>query len=258
MAINALSQFHSHRPPIVLDVDRESRVPLHEQLCLQFRAAIHTGRLDPSAPLPPEPELAADLGVSRFTLRQALGQLVREGLLKRQRGRGTFVVEPPDGEAGAGRVGQHLGQSADVEIVQVGLAYPAAGVAATLGITPTDVVVEIVQRRLVDGQVVAVEQITFDALLLPIAGLVELDGADLYDLLERHGGVALTGARETVRAISLDAETACLLAAEPGSAALDVERQTVAEGRIVELRRTIFPAATGAIELQLSRPNLNG
>src|SRR4051812_37515822 len=114
MAINALSQLHPQRSPIALDVDRESRVPLYEQLCLQLRQAIQEGHLDSSEPLPPEPELAAGLGVSRFTLRQALGQLVREGLLRRQRGRGTFVVEPSD-EAGAGRAGQHLGLTADIE-----------------------------------------------------------------------------------------------------------------------------------------------
>ena len=216
-----------------------------------------TGRLDPSAPLPPEPELAADLGVSRFTLRQALGQLVREGLLKRQRGRGTFVVEPPDGEAGAGRVGQHLGRLLTSRSCRSG-SPPVGGVAATLGITPTDVVVEIVQPRLVDGQVVAVEQITFDALLLPIAGLVELDGADLYDLLERHGGVALTGARETVRAIrSMPRRPACSLLS-PARRPWTWSARPSLRGASSSYAGRSSRWATGAIELRLSRPNLNG
>src|SRR3954464_12570387 len=43
MAINALAQIHPQRPSIVLDVDRESRVPLYEQLRLQLRQAIFEG-----------------------------------------------------------------------------------------------------------------------------------------------------------------------------------------------------------------------
>ena len=48
MAINALTQLPQERLTFALDVDRESRVPLYEQLHRQFRQAIQDGRLDPS------------------------------------------------------------------------------------------------------------------------------------------------------------------------------------------------------------------
>lgn len=44
--------------------------------------------------LPPEPELCAHYGVSRITLRRAVEDLINNGLLIRQQGRGTFVTEP--------------------------------------------------------------------------------------------------------------------------------------------------------------------
>ena len=44
--------------------------------------------------IPSERQLSADLGVSRLTVRAALDDLVREGMLVRRRGSGTFVSEP--------------------------------------------------------------------------------------------------------------------------------------------------------------------
>src|SRR5680860_905270 len=58
-------------------------------------ARIGGGRLLPDDKLPPEEDLAAALGVSRMTLRQALGSIEAKGLLERRRGRagGNFIRE---------------------------------------------------------------------------------------------------------------------------------------------------------------------
>ena len=52
------------------------------------------GGLEVGAAIPPERRLAAQLGVSRPTLRAAIEELVREGLLLRRHGSGTYVAEP--------------------------------------------------------------------------------------------------------------------------------------------------------------------
>src|SRR5205809_5358983 len=59
----------------------------------ELAARIEGGRLQAGARLPSEPELAAELGVSRATLREALRSLETEGLLRRMWGSGTFVAE---------------------------------------------------------------------------------------------------------------------------------------------------------------------
>lgn len=61
----------------------------------QLRAAIHRGDLAAGAQLPPERELATQLGVSRITLRESLRILIEEGYLEARRGSrgGTFVTE---------------------------------------------------------------------------------------------------------------------------------------------------------------------
>ena len=68
---------------------------LYRQLAQQLRLDLDGGRF--AGRLPPEPALARELNVSRGTLRQALGLLVRQGVLHTIPGRGTFVGAEPRG-----------------------------------------------------------------------------------------------------------------------------------------------------------------
>ena len=74
---------------------RDSHVAMHRQLAQQLRQAIAGGGYRPGDRLPTEPELATRHAVSRITARQAVMQLVREGLVVRRQGKGSFVAEPP-------------------------------------------------------------------------------------------------------------------------------------------------------------------
>src|SRR5205807_5779122 len=82
---------------LAAQVQSRSGMPLHSQLETTLRRLIESGQISAGAVLPGELELAAQLGVSRHTVRHALGVLTNEGLLRRERGRGTTVVsaQPP-------------------------------------------------------------------------------------------------------------------------------------------------------------------
>src|SRR5258706_8106316 len=75
---------------------KPGRGPAHAQIEAALEHAIERGQLTPGDRLPAERVLAQRFGVSRMTLRQALGELERHGLLKRSKGRygGTFIAEP--------------------------------------------------------------------------------------------------------------------------------------------------------------------
>lgn len=75
-------------------LERSNPLPLYYQLKEVLKQQIHAGHLAPHTAIPSEPELVAQYHVSRATVRQALTELVHEGLLYRQHGRGTFVCEP--------------------------------------------------------------------------------------------------------------------------------------------------------------------
>jgi len=72
-------------------LDRQSVVPLYYQIQQGLSEQIRSGELKPGALMPSEQEIAARLGVSRMTARQALKSLCSRGLAFSQRGRGTFV-----------------------------------------------------------------------------------------------------------------------------------------------------------------------
>ena len=69
----------------------ESR-PKYQQVRDHFHAEIRTGRLAPGQSLPTESELMESLGLSRYTIRQAMAELESDGIISRTPGRGTFVT----------------------------------------------------------------------------------------------------------------------------------------------------------------------
>lgn len=74
-----------------MSLGRDPATPLHRRLCSELRDAVLTGRLAPGARLPASREMARDLGVSRNTVLDAVGQLVAEGYLEGRPRSGTFV-----------------------------------------------------------------------------------------------------------------------------------------------------------------------
>jgi DNA-binding GntR family transcriptional regulator len=81
-------QSSSESSPYVLDPD--SAAPLYHQIRESLRGAIEDSLLESGQMLPSERELTLTYGVNRLTLRQAMGELVHEGLLRREHGVGTW------------------------------------------------------------------------------------------------------------------------------------------------------------------------
>jgi GntR family transcriptional regulator len=74
-----------------MQITRHNITPLYAQIADELRKQIHLGSYEPSGLLPSEASLGAQFEVSRVTVRLAIGQLVQQGLVERQRGKGTFV-----------------------------------------------------------------------------------------------------------------------------------------------------------------------
>jgi GntR family transcriptional regulator len=80
--------------PAVVELQRDSRVAMYRQIAHHLRDSIASGKYGPGDKIPTEPELSECYGVSRITARQAVEHLVREGLVARKQGKGTFVLGP--------------------------------------------------------------------------------------------------------------------------------------------------------------------
>jgi GntR family transcriptional regulator len=233
-------------PVFEMEFERGSG-PLHVAIGEQIAAAIASGQLVPGTRLPPERHLAESLGVSRMTVRQALGALERDGLLRRVVGRagGTFVREPdaepqPAGTAGLSAQLRRHGLAAGAELISAEVESARKRTAAALGIERNESVVVIVRLRLAGGKPLAVERSSLPVRLFPDIEDMDLGGS-LYDLMDEGFGrrpVRAVEHLETAEARPSDART---LGLRRGAPILLVERIAYsADGTAVEFARDRF------------------
>lgn len=105
-------------------------VPLYHQIALTLRARAEAGGLGPNGSLATEQQLCAEFGVSRTTIRQALGLLKQDGLLQSRRGVGTRLMPhtPPRRLTGAAGDPLHAGLGTTVQVISIEPVEPPAEV----------------------------------------------------------------------------------------------------------------------------------
>ncbi|MET8273400.1 MULTISPECIES: GntR family transcriptional regulator [unclassified Streptomyces] len=237
-----------------LGVDRSSPVPLYYQLSQQLEAAIEQGRLAPGSLLGNEIELAARLGLSRPTVRQAIQALVDKGLMVRRRGVGTQVVHSQvkrplelsslydDLEA--------AGQRPATRVLGNRIEPATARIAAALGV-PEGTDVHLVERlRSAHDEPMALLRNHVPAGLVDL-GTERLEATGLYRIM-RAAGITLHSARQSVGARLATAEEAAQLAEPEGAPLLTMERTTYDDtGRAVEFASHVYRASRYAFDFQL-------
>lgn len=205
---------------------RGGPLPLHYQLVEAFREAIREGRLQPGDRLPSEPELVARLGISRATVRQAMAELLAEGLIYRYQGRGTFVAprkfeHPLQRLVSFSEDIRSRGMKPSSRILFFGHIPTDSEVAAYLKIPPGKTVLRIYRLRLADDQPVGLHDSYLSYLHLTAQ---ELESAgSLYALLESKG-IVLAEAEETIEAVAANPEQGRFLNLPRGAPLLLVSR----------------------------------
>jgi GntR family transcriptional regulator len=219
---------------------KPGRGPAHTQIETALETAIERGRLSPGDRLPAERQLAERYGVSRMTLRQALGALEQRGRLVRSKGRygGTFVAEPKvelTGTAGLSAQLRGLGIAAGARVLSA-VERAAEPAEAELG----EHVYAIERVRLADGEPVALERGAYPADAFP--GLLDgaLDGS-LYDLIRaRYDDVPVRAVERLEPGVATPDEAEAL-GIEAGAPVMHVQRTAYsATGRAVEHSRDVF------------------
>ena len=177
----------------------ESASPLYRQLMQRLRGDIAAGVYPTHSRIPSETELCQAYGVSRVTVRKALAELTREGLLRRMQGKGTFVCAPRITQSlrdvnSFHEACQVMGQTPGTRLISAQILPAEADAAAALQLPQGAECVEIVRLRTADGQPVMLETNRFP---MSCAWLLKekLDGS-LYRLLEARGVVPTRGIHE--------------------------------------------------------------
>ncbi|MGX6446577.1 GntR family transcriptional regulator [Patulibacter sp. S7RM1-6] len=227
-------------------IDRASPVPFYFQLKSAIEREIADGRWPPGERIPPEMQMCEHFEVSRTTVRQALTELTREGLLVRERGSGTFVAEPARRDGGwelqlaqgfwdEARRGDHVVVSKVLERV----VEPLDGDAARdLGVAPGTPGVRLERLRWVDGALTMHVVSHLRAELADAVLAADLEQGSLYAALAERAGVAVGGGWRDVEAVAADARRAELLEVPAGTPLLRVDSVSLdGDGRPFERYR---------------------
>ena len=238
--------------------------PAHASIEEGLAEAISAGELTPGERLPSERELAGRLGVSRMTLRQALGSLERRGLMVRRVGRrgGTFVAEPKierDLTALAGLTAQlrRQGHRAGARVISAEEGPAGIRTARALGVDPGGTVYRVTRLRLSDDEPLALERSMFPASLFPGLLAEPLDGS-LYELLADRYGHDPVRATESLEPVVATADVAKVLGVKAGAPLLLVERTAFdVAGAPVEYARDLFRGdrTTVVVESRIPAPS---
>lgn len=235
-------------------LDRSSPVPLYFQVAEHFEQAILSGEIAPGERIANEIALAADLGLSRPTMRQAIQVLVDKGMLVRKRGVGTQVVR--------GKIRRSVELTSLFDDLSAAGQKPRTEVVA-VGKVPAD---EDVSRELqldVGEDVWSLERIRYVG-VQPLALMHNFIPVDVVDLeavdLEENGlyahlracGILMRVARQRIGARSATADEASLLDEKKGAPLLTMQRTAYDNaGRAVEYGKHAYRPDLYAFELTL-------
>jgi GntR family transcriptional regulator len=238
-------------------MSRTVPLPLYYRIKQDLLAAIEAGQLQPGARMPSERELTERYGVSRMTVRHAIGHLEQEGLVRRVQGKGSFVAPPKVEQTLVGLTSfteemKRRGLTPSSQVLGIEL-IKSERVAEQLYL-PAEAPLYAVERlRLAGGEPMEHERLYLPARLVP--GLPERDlTGSLYELLRRQYGIRLQKALQTLEAVLADEAEAALLAVPVGSPLLAITRVAYAtNGEAVEYSRALYRGDRYKFTVSLSR-----
>jgi len=210
-------------------ISRTADTPLWMQVKRALTDLIRESGLPENHRLPSETELCHHFGVSRTVVREALAQLVNEGIIYRHQGKGAFVQGRREEQ---NFVGSTVGFSGELEekrravtrlVLRQELMLPTPRMQRFLQIGPNEPVVAVDRVMSVEGIPRAIVRWAMLERVVPGLDSLAMQNRSLYDTLSRQYGINLVRAERWIEAVSLSKTDAKLLAVPEGKAALCVE-----------------------------------
>lgn len=213
-------------------IERDARLPYYEQLKQLILREIAQNGLEPGHLLPSETEMCARYGVSRTVVRQAVGELVTEGVLQRMRGKGTFVAKPKLSEqfmestVGFFEDMTSHGHSVSSSVLSIDRIEVAGRIRELMGADAGAHCIEVVRQRAVNDEVVAFTKSYVnrdDSELLEFLRAADLSKTSLYRILEDDFGLRIHAGHRSIEATAASGMMTRLLEVSPGDPLLYIE-----------------------------------
>ena len=240
-------------------VDPDAKVPLYHQIFVILRNQIFSGQVERGALLPGEQEIAAEFAVSRITAKRALDELAVAGLVVRERGRGTRVVQSPPPPSVTTSVEGWLdnislmGLATEARVLEFGYLPAGTEVAAALELAPRTSVQRSVRVRTLDGETLSYLVTHVPEAIGRAFDQDDMNRLPLLTLLER-AGVRISSARQLVTATVADTAVAAALGIHVGAPLLEVRRVVFDQQEVpVEYIKVLYRPERYQFEMNLKR-----
>jgi GntR family transcriptional regulator len=234
-------------------------IPLHARITQVLRGRILDGTYPALARMPSESELGALFGASRITVRHALSQLQRDGLIFTLHGKGSFVAGPKAYQ----NVGRLMGFAESMathghqvlnELLSLQSVAADARVAERLQVTGGTSVTEIRRLRLLNAEPVSLEVTYVHEPLGQRLAQADLVGRDIFVIIENDYATPLGYADLAIDATVADEELARALRIETSAPVMRIERLTHdATGRPIDFEYLYFRADRFQYRLRINR-----
>ncbi|SIT10897.1 transcriptional regulator, GntR family [Roseivivax lentus] len=230
--------------------------PLYAQLVDTLLARIAAGELKVGDRLPPEAEYAAELGVSRSTLRLAFAELESAGVLRRRKRAGTEIIgtEPRRHfHMATQSIDELLSLGRDTHLEIIGQRQVTSDSVPQLAdlVSETGFWLEVTAQRRLGG---AARPFSANRVYVPAryAGIATLlDGADrsVFQLIEESFGVAVARVTQSVHAVACAPEDAAIIGIAPGAPALRIDARLFSEDdTLIEVSVATFDPARFSVQ----------
>jgi GntR family transcriptional regulator len=242
------------------NIDRASYVPFYIQVMDVLIEAIGEGDFKPGDQLPGEPELCRLFDVSRTVIRQALKELEFEGMIVRQKGKGTFIAEPKIEESlfqeltGFYQDMTAKGHKLVSEVLKQEVVPAGKKIASFLHIETDTPVIQIDRLRLVDEEPIVLVTTYLPYSLCPALLDVDLRNQSLYSYLENEHGLEIERGYRTLEAIPANEYEAELLQVSKGAPLILLDSVSLlADGTPLEYFHALHRGDRSRFEVELIR-----
>jgi GntR family transcriptional regulator len=238
-------------------INRHSKVPYYQQLYTILRGKIARDEWTPGDLIPTENELIDEYRVSRSTVRQVLDMLVSEGLVYRERGRGSFIAHPTVEQTMSRIVSftedmRQRGFEPGTRLLSASQLKASQDISASLQVPPGELLTRVERLRLADGEPMSVEESFLVDRCCPHLLAQDYTNDPLRAILERQYGLRLVNARQVIRAIPAPTNLADLLEIKPQAPLLFIERVSFSQAAIpVEFLRIYYRADRYSLYVEL-------
>ncbi len=234
--------------------------PLYVRLRDQLKADILEGRLKPGDRLPSESELTVGHAVSRITVRQALNDLQKEGLVVKAHGKGSFVAQPAVAQdltrlRGLAESLGGEGRTVHGRLLSLKTVKAPAAVAERLQLAPKAPVAELHTLRYLNRTPLSLNFQWMAPEIGERLRKIDFASRDILGVYENELGLEISHAELSISAALAQEPAQCRhLAVEPGAALLQVERVVYGtDGVPVHFERSSYRSDLFSYHLTTSR-----